>query len=684
MPQTVQLPDGSTLDGVPDGTTQQQIIEKLRASGNPNWARMAEAYNSEFSPQRFLTHAIVEPLGVLFSGAVAAPVSGAAGLLAGGAQELMEGKGGMDRAAEVQQNVQDALTIKPQSKEAKAVMGAVGYIPQKIGEYSDKAGQLAADATGSAAVGAAVDTAIQAIPMMLTKGAGEGLTAEEAAAQAAKSAAAAARAAHYVQTKAGMQWQNLSASSKAMMTSIAEDAQNLDHLDPAAVQRTLRAQSQGVPISRGQATRDAAQITREENIRKSDAGKGLREQQAGQDTALYHNLDVLKGQVAPGTKVTRSQQAGPSVQGALRKKMEVLQKDRDAKYEKARRAGELAAPVETNALEAWLAVPANGRNAGFLKSALNDYKQQVAHETGPEKVHSITINDLENIRKEAVAHTLGPRSATTHYAGEAIGVIDRILDESGSTFYKEARAAHRAIKEEFDRQGAIRQMVGTKGATTDRAVALEDTLDRVVIRGSNEDLLKVKKALTEGGTKETQAHGVKAWQDLQAGAIEYLREKAGGKRGIRGEQDQQQFNSTFLDALHDLDNDGKLDTLFGPRIAERVRLLAQTVHDVRTTPSMRISGSDSVPRIMAMLEHASHIPIIGPVGAGAVKGVMKLHAMGREGREAAHAAGNPLQDAAKKAADKARGSRTKRQMAVPAVGGLGAALGTQPDLGEGP
>lgn len=624
---------------------------------------LAQLNEPEDPHAHFLTHTMIsalsalfpeaEPAAALLSGAVAAPVAGIAGLASAAT--------GLGDPASVVEKTQGALSYQPRTPGGQEALSTVTYPLRKLAEGADWTGKETSELTGSPLAGAAVNTLIQSAPAVLTRGAGAGVEGAEAAAQAAaKSAAAAGRAAHFVENSTGLKWAELSASARAMMTSIAEDAKNLEHLDPKATERVLRAKSQGIPMTRGQATRNLAQLTREEALQKSDSGAPLGDIMAQQDEALFANLETLKKDVAPKSKVDTPQKAGAPIQAALRRKMQTLQAEVSRKYAAASKAGETAAPVDLTPLEQWLSVPANKRNAGFLKSAIEDYKKDASG--------SVSINNLEEIRKEAVANAMGPRSPASHYAGEAISIIDKILDDSGGSVYKEARAAHRAVKEEFDRQGAIRKMVGSKGATDDRAIALEDTLETTVIRGSNEDLLKVKKSLLEGGTEATRRRGERAWADLQAGAISLLRDKAGGKRHIEGEKGQEQFNSAVLDTMNDLDRDGKLSTLFGEHVADRVRLLAKTIPDVRTKPSGRISGSDTVPRIINLLEKASHIPAVGNVVTGAVKGVMKLHQMGKEGRDVREATTTPLDEVAGKKRSQPLDPSTKRNLRGAAVG----------------
>jgi hypothetical protein len=194
----------------------------------------------------------------------------------------------------------------------------------------------------------------------------------------------------------------------------------------------------------------------------------------------------------------------------------------------------------------------------------------------------------------------------------------------------------------------MRDMVSDKPGTTDRATALEDTFDRVIRSGSAEQLVQFKNSLTTGGDAATRIAGNNAWKALQGATVDYLRSKAAGTRAIPGEKGQLQFNSTFLDALHDIDADGKLETIFGVQKAKQVREIAQAVRDVRTKPTGRIAGSDTVPRIIKTLERATDIPGVGPVIGGSVKAVQKVYAMGQEGRKVKNALSTPLDEAANK------------------------------------
>ena len=598
--------------------------------------------------------AIIEPVAALASGAVAAPVAGLAGLAQGAKNMISPGTPAADRV----EQVENALTIEPHTKYGQAATDIVKYPFKKLAQAGDKAGDVTNESLrkagvpekAAAAAGAVVNTAIQSIPAIVAKGAakiggaGEAADAGAASAKITTAPKAAAKtpeetAKAYVGSTTNLDWDSLSDSFKSKLTQIAKESGDLSKLDPKSVERVGRAQAVGAPITRGQATRQIPDLTKEELLSRSEAGRPIGAVKTAQDVALHNKLESFRP--ADAKAETRAQ-VGESVQGAERAKLRSVQASKRLAYKKAKEAGEMTGPVDISPLEEWLKVPANGRNAGFLKQAINDYKKDASG--------SIRINDLEEVRKEAVQAAKGQPSTATHYAGQAVSEIDKILDQAGGNLYKNARAAHAAEKQEFARQGLIKKLVSERTNTADRAVALEDTFDSVVRRGSNEQVHGLLKSLTSGGSLKTRKLGAQAVSDLRAAAVDYLKEKASGRRSIKGQDDQLQFNSSFIDAFDELDKDGKIQTLF-PDQAPALRQLRDAVHDMRTTPATRETGSPTVNKGIAALEHlGSHSGI--PASGLIMKGIKSVHDAATKSKQARQAVTDPVTEAATTSAKK--------------------------------
>lgn len=96
-----------------------------------------------------------EAATTLASGAVAGPLSGAAGVV-GGLYGLARGDSAAQAAggaAEVQRSLQEKLTYSPRSEEGQVAVSALGYPMQKAGELLGQAGGVVGEKLGNRALG---------------------------------------------------------------------------------------------------------------------------------------------------------------------------------------------------------------------------------------------------------------------------------------------------------------------------------------------------------------------------------------------------------------------------------------------------------------------------------------------------------------------------------------------------
>lgn len=105
--------------------------------------------------------AVPEAAAALVTGAAATPIAGLAGLFA---TPFTDDAGG------VVERVQGALTYQPRTQAGQRVTAGAAAPFEKLAEGADVAGGAVARVTGSPAVGAAVNTAIQSAPALLLRG----------------------------------------------------------------------------------------------------------------------------------------------------------------------------------------------------------------------------------------------------------------------------------------------------------------------------------------------------------------------------------------------------------------------------------------------------------------------------------------------------------------------------------
>ena len=341
---------------------------------------------------------LVQALNSLASKMVAPAFGGYAG-----AGSALLGQGA-EKAAKTVGDVTNALTYEPGSEAGKDYVKAAEYLPQKllgwVPKVANVAGEKVAEVTHSPAVGAAVNTAIQALPAVLLhkalKPTAEQITAAETAhaAQAVDHAQLASEAAQHYAGANGLDWNALSSSVQDKLTTVAADAMRLDKLDPNSVARQARLESLPVPVpaTAGQLARDPVALRNEGNVSTTAAGAPIRDIHLAQNQALLDNLDVLKGNVsgngATAATARSPQQVGEAVQGAARAKEALSKKNYNDLYATAR-ATEPTAKVSAQPLFDLLQDNPEIQHIGFVKTWLD---KAGVRQNPPEKPASLIID----------------------------------------------------------------------------------------------------------------------------------------------------------------------------------------------------------------------------------------------------------------------------------------------------
>ena len=594
----------------------------------------------------------------MVTGGLASAVGGYLGLAQGAynvGAEALGGKPGMSAADRVSQ-IQELGTYQPRTESGKWVSAGVSAPFEYLEKKSQVAGEYVAEKTRSPTAGAAIETAIQAVPIVLAEGikgvkgikAARAGTAESAADVAAEAKARATQDAkikvdEYAKQH-GIDLNINTAKLTGALREIAASGTDLSSLPPEAVARAARLEALGIPATRGQLLRSIEQLTKEENVSKSSAGGDIRQIKTDQDIRLGTLISNLRRET--GATAETREQVGKSLQGAAREKVRELKKDYQKSRDDAKAAGAEKEPIPTDAVEAWMNEPGNLRQYPSLRSALDEYLPKDA-DGKPIRGSKIPINDMVKVLEEVNADSRGQPNASTVMAGKAAGVIKQVLEENGPDVWKESRAKYARYKAEYDRQGAVKKLVTEKGLSSDRAVALESTVDHI-LRSPSEDIAKIKKALTEGGSDAAQRRGAQAWSDLRGGVVDKLREAA-NKNEITGEAGQLQINSGFNRLFRQLDKDGKIDQIFTKPQAAQLRRISKAIEDVRSPPDARISNSHTAANQTALaMSVLDHFPGGGYV-TGTVQLLKKVKNVGKQGRDVREAITSPIQEAAAKA-----------------------------------
>jgi hypothetical protein len=332
-----------------------------------------------------------------------------------------------------------------------------------------------------------------------------------------------------------------------------------------ALLRQQRALSQGIPLTKGQQLQDFAQQQFESDVVKenNELAKGLVEFKEQQRKDIQGRFEQLIGQTGANVDVTDFRKVGATVDSALVKQFEAKKKSVDDAYQKARDAGETKAVVDTSRLDQWLndnapeaiSVP----QINSIKAKLDALKTA----TGGK----VTVDDLENLYK--AAGQLGkPGDPSNVFMRQVKSVINDVTEGAGGDLYRAARAERADLGKQFENAKRVDALLSTKGNYVDRAVRLNDVFSHVVLDGSLEEMRTVTKLLKNGGED-----GQKAYAALQGQTIQYLKNQL--NKSTSGKLSYDAFAKT----LQNLDQEGKLDYMFGKKGRETLTELQGTLRD---------------------------------------------------------------------------------------------------------
>lgn len=377
---------------------------------------------------------------------------------------------------------------------------------------------------------------------------------------------------------------------------------------PETVRRTQLAESLRVPVklSKGQATRELGQQAFEAETPKAypDVGKPLVQAQAGRNEAILQNFDAFvdaTGKEAYGLRAT-----GKIVDDALVNASKKAKTEITNAYQKARDAGETAELVDVTPVQKFLSgLEAESINAPIIKSA--EVKLNSLAKDG-----KMSINDLEEIRK-MVGNLSGSTPTNMLYGKQINKLIDSTTETAGGQLYKDARALRAKYAREFENVGVVDKLLSKKPGTSDRSVALEDVFSHSVLNGSLDDVRNIGKTLKKAGPE-----GEQAWKELQGQTIEHIKDQV--TRNI----DTDSFGNPvvspakFKAIVRELDQDGKLDYIFGKKGAQEIRDLLETTILVNAPVKGAVNQSNTASALIRAMDKIKGSPLGKIPGVGAV------------------------------------------------------------------
>lgn len=570
----VLMPDGTLVKDVPEGITKAQLQAKLAGVATPTQttlqpdvplvANQMPKQVPVAEPKRTMMD-YVKALGEVpltaASGAIAQPVGAAYGVYKGMTSPQYGTQAGIEQGRQAGAQLAQQMQYQPTSPVSQDVLGAVGGAMEaaKLPVTPSGIGQIPSFAQQARNVGQFVKPAIQEIPKP---------------------------------------------SLPALLRKTEPTMAGVGAAEvPEVVARTQMAQQLRVPVelSKGQALRDLGQQKFEIETPKNfpELGKPLIEAQAKRNDAILQNFDAYVD--ATGKETYGLRETGRVVDKALVNAANKAKQEINAAYTAAREAGETQQPVGYAPLKAYIdeQTPTVKRKLAPIISAVDE---EIA-KNDAKKTGQISINSLEDIY-QFINKNYEPGTVGETHAKAMKNIINQMTEGQGGELYQEARKLRTKFGREFENVGYVDKLLRQKPGTTDRAVAFEDVFDHSILNGSLDDVRAIGMTLKKAGPE-----GQQAWKELQGQTIQYIKNKVTQTSDMDAFGNPVVSPAKFKSVVTQLDQDGKLDYVFGKKGAQEIRDLYQTTMLVNKPLQGAANYSNSASAIITALDKINETPL---------------------------------------------------------------------------
>lgn len=542
----------------------------------------------------------------LGTGAIAAPVASVIGTIGQAGREVVGGDFGSPQAAQriaqaAEQAGQD-FTYQPRTQAGQQQLQAVGEalsplesLPPVFGGAGVQVAQLAR-AGAPQAITAAQRTAQAAAPIV------------ERAGQAVQRPVQAVANA----TRSGVDSLRDAMGLGRTVDTTPEPANiGAAQVDQATVRQAL---SQELPyppqLTEGQLSRDPGQLKFEvETSKDADLGAPLRQRQEEQHQVMQQNIDAFIDMT--GAKATNMRDVGLAVDSALQKQMQADKNRVRVAYAKADKSEEaqtpvdLMQPVKSGDNEAMSVIDYLNSQPELPTTPILTSAKRTAESIGIARrgengvliPNNPTIKQMEKWRQEINANT-NQEAPNIRQTAILKDMIDQHVGPVEGALYKAARNERQRMAKHWESNAVIKDLTIKKNGTEDRRVALEDVQKRIIHDGSLDDLRVARRALMTSGEE-----GKQAWKDIQGQTLQEIKNAATSGVAPDAQGNQMISPAALNKAVKRLDDDGKLDYIFGQQGAEKIRALNDISKTLFTVPtSAGVNHSNTAATLMAALD----------------------------------------------------------------------------------
>jgi hypothetical protein len=482
---------------------------------------------------------------------------------------------GAEGRAKLEKEIQTdpVLNYHPQTEGGKVAMDALGHVFAPVSWATQKAHEAIASATNERTA----DVVGDLTTMALTKGGAEARGAVAGAAgkvaDAYRDLVAKGREASVLDSPQSMGAARAAPDleeASAPLQQAVRAASRKGPVNETARDNHLEADQHGIQLMEGQATRDPAQFSNEQNSTHGAIVRRIGDQEA----QMVDALDNIRREAAPGHVQNDPIENGQVAVDALKAYDEPVKAAIDAKYAAARKAS------ATGDLQM------DGRT--FVKDAMEALKPQNKYRFLPETARGI-INDVNDAFGtmslddfQAYSTQLGNEIAKAKRVGDgnaafAIGKVNEALQKvqpigtesaEAKALFDQARAAAKARFDAFDADPAYQAAVddvSLDGVKRGKPSALADKfLDKYVLQAPRANAERVMQKFDPDAQQAVASHVLSTIRKSAVGST--------GKISPAG------YNSAVAKY------DPKLDILLSPETRESIESLGRVIHNAKVAP----------------------------------------------------------------------------------------------------
>lgn len=554
----IELPNGVIIEGVPEGTTSDEIMNKAIKSGlatKEDFGFVLGMTDQSRPPPQipYQEPSFGEKLigagetGLtLLTGGTTGLAGTVGGALSGGYEELKSGQFGTPEAA--------------RRIEQRAAMGGqqYTYMPRT------QAGQEQVKFLGE--VGAELLPLQPVLPLgLFTQGTGQAiLPSVRQGVSTVRGAFGEKPVMPRIEPTFG---QSAGAASTAMPTVREATATNL----PVPV-----------TLTKGAKTREAEQLAFEKEQMKGQFGAPLRQRIEQNNLEVLQNFDALMEMTGAQAAQSGFAATGNKVIDALSQGWQGAKAKTSAAYAKAEKAGELQAPVSLDSLAEYIN---QNMPESTVAPVINVAKSKGIQLGIFEQLDDGTVRalpaDLKNteLLRRSIGNTIGIDPTNKKFGGELKQVIDASTEGLGGDLYKQARALREQQARKFEGRAIVANLLTKVKGKDDPKIEASEVFQKSVLNGSPEEITFLKRVLFTSGKD-----GQTAWKEVQGSTINHIQEVATGGVGTDSMGRKIVSPAKLNEAITTLDKNGRLDIVLGKEKAQTIRDLNEVLQYVQTVP----------------------------------------------------------------------------------------------------